>query len=135
MTVDKELAALDEVVGMIDPKRELYFHELNKQWTASDWDDWPVGKIIALAIREKQARKWIEKWCKKREQEVEAFYRPNAEDGHTHIVRISRRAMPQAWLIRVQASGTSWAETLAAAVRKLDAMDREGAQKGITCNE
>lgn len=139
MTVDKELVALEEVAGVIDPgkclTRIVTPEDPEKPWVWRARECVHVTPMIALAIWERMARGWIEWWCEKHEQEVEAFYRPNAEDGHTHIVRISRRAMPQAWLIRVQASGTSWAEILAAAVKKLDAMDEEGTQKGTTCKE
>lgn len=68
MTIEEQLAALEEVAGEIDPGHNL-------AWRPYGWayrDDWRADptatliyqKSVGLAIRIKQAMDWLTAWCR-----------------------------------------------------------------------
>lgn len=121
MTIQQQIEVFEPVAKWIDPEGEL------QKTTCQPHPYWIVtadGKIatctesIALAIRKKQAGKWIEAWCANQEDkhgrhELSVNYCVFA-DGVVHITVGLRKF-----------TGLCWAAALAAAVEKLAGMEEE----------
>ena len=128
MTVAEQLAVLEEVAGVIDPKVRrrnarclrripgdgLPYYECQyydgKKWLFSQ----AVRREVAFAIRERQAREWIENRCKKKGWRDVEYRRAAIGTSQYCVTIIPRGDEPIPSFV-----GRSWAEVLAAAVKKL----------------
>ena len=85
-TTQEQLAALEEIAGVIDPKDDLILCQTGQ------WYDSPSGNFIyipsALAIRTQQAIRWLTAWCGQQTgyAELVMIYGPEPGEWSARIV-------------------------------------------------
>lgn len=124
MTIEQKLAMLEEVAPVIDIHRLLRrSRAIGNVWVAGrgSWGS-EVCPEVALAIREKQAREWIERWCEGRG--LRFAMRIN-RTINSYLVSIDAPWGPDERITTEAFAGKSYAEALAACIKKLSAMKEQ----------
>ena len=116
MTIAEQLAVLEEVAGVIDPD-EYITHQHSKYDEGSPW--WyqdrndaarNIPMDIALATREHQAIKRIERWCTKHEASLSIVWARSAQPHCRYHISIDGQG---------NFFGPSLAHVLSTATKKL----------------